>query len=301
MATTFFHSQVLFNIVQKANTFHPVYLNYSNNNHFLGLRVGIIFSKRIVIYGFPTNSIEELSELLPLIQKYSKGIIYTEFRNLYDQTILKEVLAQYKFYWLDWLNIFVNTTDKEVMWKSINDGKQLQIRKSLNNGAELCLANCVEEVHQFYNILSNLYKNKIHKPLPDWSFFKAFYEETKDTEWGRFILVKCQGKVIAGMMCPITPNQEMYEWYMAGLDHKYKGLGIYPSVLVTWGAMKYACKHNIPKFNFMGAGQPDKPYGVRDFKMQFGGVLVNSGRFIKINKPLLYKLGRTYLKIKGRL
>ena len=99
-------------------------------------------------------------------------------------------------------------------------------------------------------------------------------------------------------MCPITPKQEMYEWYVAGLDQEFKGSGIYPSVLVTWGAIKYACEHNIPKFNFMGAGQPGKAYGVRDFKMQFGGELVNSGRYMKVNKSFLYKLGKLYFRLR---
>ena len=99
-------------------------------------------------------------------------------------------------------------------------------------------------------------------------------------------------------MCPITPNQEMFEWYIAGLDHDFKGTGIYPSSIATWGAIEYSSRNNIPKFNFMGAGQPEKHYGVRDFKLQFGGQLVNSGRYIKVNKPFLYWLGRKYFKIR---
>ena len=36
---------------------------------------------------------------------------------------------------------------------------------------------------------------------------------------------------------------------------------------------------------FGGAGKPDKPYGVRDYKLKFGGQLVNWGRFEKVHKP----------------
>ena len=203
-----------------------------------------------------------------------------------------------EFDWIDWLNIFVNTISKEQTWKATGDSKKRQVKSSLEKGAEIKEAKNFNEIREFYEILRNHYKKNIHKPLPDWEFFKAFFKETKDTEWGRYILVKSKGKVIAGMMCPITPGQEMYEWYVAGLDHEYKGTGIYPSVLVTWGALKYACEHNIPKFNFMGAGVPDKAYGVRDFKMQFGGELVIAGRYVKVNKPFLYWLGKTYFKLR---
>ena len=53
----------------------------------------------------------------------------------------------------------------------------------------------------------------------------------------------------------------------------------------------YANNNGIEHFDFMGAGAPDKDYGVRDFKAKFGGELVEHGRFVYICKPWLYKLG----------
>ena len=47
----------------------------------------------------------------------------------------------------------------------------------------------------------------------------------------------------------------------------------------------------------MGAGKPGDNYGVRDFKAQFGGELVEHGRFLRINKPLVYKAGSFVLKL----
>jgi serine/alanine adding enzyme len=298
LSDSFFHNQVLINILKQSSYFSPLEVNFSNKISFLGLRTGNLFSKRIICYGLPTNDPEELNKLLISVDKHLKNDIYCEFRNLIDQSGLIDILSRNKYKWLDWYNISINTFNINIVWDSINSGKKRQIKKSIENGGEICLANGLEDVQQFYQILSNLYKNKIHKPLPDWPFFKTFYEETKDSDFGKYVLVKYQGKIVAGMMCPITPDKEMYEWYVAGLDQEYKGTGIYPSVLVTWGALKYACEHNIKRFNFMGAGQPDKHYGVRDFKMQFGGELVNSGRYIKVNKPILYWLGKKYFQFR---
>ena len=47
----------------------------------------------------------------------------------------------------------------------------------------------------------------------------------------------------------------------------------------------------------MGAGKPDDHYGVRDFKQEFGGKLVEHGRYKYINKPLLYKIGEIGVKL----
>jgi len=40
----------------------------------------------------------------------------------------------------------------------------------------------------------------------------------------------------------------------------------------------------------MGVGKPNVPYGVRDFKMRFGGTVVNYGRYIRISNKFIYML-----------
>ena len=47
----------------------------------------------------------------------------------------------------------------------------------------------------------------------------------------------------------------------------------------------------------MGAGQPNVPYGVRNFKAEFGGTLVEHGRFLCVVNPLLFKIGTLGVKI----
>jgi lipid II:glycine glycyltransferase (peptidoglycan interpeptide bridge formation enzyme) len=112
---------------------------------------------------------------------------------------------------------------------------------------------------------------------------------------GKFLLVKYEGKIIGGMMCPVFADKAIYEWYVCGLDEKYKEQ--YPSVMATYAAIESAKQKGIPMFDFMGAGVPDKPYGVRDFKMEFGGAVVKHGRYLCVRKSLLYKIGKWGVKI----
>ena len=90
-------------------------------------------------------------------------------------------------------------------------------------------------------------------------------------------------------MCPILDGKCIYEWFVCGDDVAYKDAS--PSVMATYGAMEYAHAHTIPIFDIMGAGKPDVPYGVRDFKAEFGVKLVEHGRFLKVQKPVLYGIG----------
>jgi lipid II:glycine glycyltransferase (peptidoglycan interpeptide bridge formation enzyme) len=107
--------------------------------------------------------------------------------------------------------------------------------------------------------------------------------------------VKFKNKIIGGIVCPILKNQSIYEFYICGLDAEFKDQS--PSVMATYAAIQYGFKNNLKRFDFMGAGKPDEDYGVRDFKAKFGGELVEHGRFIKINRPLLFKIGKAGLKI----
>jgi lipid II:glycine glycyltransferase (peptidoglycan interpeptide bridge formation enzyme) len=66
-------------------------------------------------------------------------------------------------------------------------------------------------------------------------------------------------------------------------------------------AIEYALQNGIGTVDFMGAGKPGRDYGVRDYKLKFGCELLEQGRFLKIQSPLLYRTGETGLKLIRRL
>jgi lipid II:glycine glycyltransferase (peptidoglycan interpeptide bridge formation enzyme) len=51
----------------------------------------------------------------------------------------------------------------------------------------------------------------------------------------------------------------------------------------------------------MGAGKLDHDYGVRKYKMEYGGQLVEHGRFIKVLNPFWFKVGKLGLKILSKI
>ena len=79
---------------------------------------------------------------------------------------------------------------------------------------------------------------------------------------------------------------------------KFKKL--YPSVLATWTGLHFAKENKYSSFDFMGAGFPNIPYGVREFKSKFGGQLVNYGRFRKIHYKSIYYLAQLFLSFRKK-
>jgi serine/alanine adding enzyme len=268
------------------------------------LTPSIPYFNRVVIHGGPLlsleyeSSVQILSSLLKeLKHHYRKNSVYIEFRNLFDWVAYKKIFEDCKFRYEHWLNFILETPDMQKVWPGINDGKRRQIQASLDKGAKVIIAENENQVEQFYRILAKLYKKKIGKPLPSPEFFKEFFNFSNKTGDGVFLLVEYQGEIIGGMCSPIFGNDTIYEWYICGSDKDYNPLGVYPSVMATWGGIEYALKNNINRLDFLGAGKPEIPYGVREFKKQFGGKLVNYGRFTYVNNKILYTLGEQGVKL----
>ena len=165
-----------------------------------------------------------------------------------------------------------------------------------------------QDVREWYGILQELYRTKVKTPLLPVEFFVQAYKQGV----GHFLLIRHEGKIIGGSMVvkkptPDTPpgplsegrenadenaigNGVVYEWYECGMNAAYKEQ--YPSVMATWAGMQYAHEQGCARYDMMGAGVPGVPYGVRDFKAEFGGTQVEHGRWLYVAKPWLYAIGK---------
>ena len=258
-----------------------------------------LFSKRAIIPGgvmiHPDCTQDELGQLLTATRKSLKSkAIYTEMRNYFDYTAYKTVFEQHGFEYHAHLNFHLDSSNYDLAFKNLKQNKRRYIRLSIKEGAEWCATKDLNEIKELYHILDQLYKNKVKTPL----FPFAFFEQLSKEEHSLFIVVKYLNKVIGGSIFVISPNKAIYEWFVCGEDRLYKN--VYPSILATWGGIEYATKNNLPLFDFMGAGKPDIEYGVRDFKSEFGGQLVEHGRFTSVSNKLLYNIGTLYIKLLKR-
>jgi len=254
------------------------------------------FTRRAIIVGGPAFvancAKEDVMVLLNYIRKeLEQKSIYIETRNFNDFSPWKEAFKDAGFAYKPHLNFHFDCTDREAMWTHLSETRRRQINKAQKNGVVIEEAQTEQEIADWYAILLDLYRRKVKTPLFPLPFFLAFFRQ----ERGVYLLVKTEGKVIGGIMCPIKEEQCIYEWFVCGMDNSYKSLS--PSVMATWAAMEYAYSHHIARFDIMGAGEPGVPYGVRDFKAEFGGKLIEYGRFLCVTKPLLYKIGTIGVKI----
>jgi hypothetical protein len=254
---------------------------------FLQAEKGVFkWVKRCLIIGSPpifsNENQEQIAELLlqTLVKEIKNNTSYVEFRHLNEKHPLARIICEYDFETVPWLNVHNKISSKKQLWNSLSSSKRTQINHSLKNGAFITSPTSCVEVEQLYALFVRLYKQK-KRPLPSFDFFERFCSQASEEDWGKVFVVEFQGKVIGGILCVYTKGKTLHEWYVVGEDKRYKG--IYPSVMATWAALEFAADNHIQVFDFMGAGKPGTAYGVRDFKLKFGGRLVEEPRFVRIN------------------
>ena len=226
------------------------------------------------------NRTRILSLMLSEIAAFSDQFVeITEFRNFPIPLGEVAVYEQFGFRFESHLNLIKPLPNLEEAWRSLSKCRRRQIRKATENGTYVRPAASMEEVRKFYDILEHLYTFRIQKKLPPFQAFADFYTRAGKNGDGAILLVVAGGEVIGGMVCLIEPGKSLTEWYICGLDHEWRHH--YPSVMATWGGISLACNLGLPEFNFLGLGKPEIPYGVRDFKLRFGGRTENYGRLVR--------------------
>ena len=217
--------------------------------------------------------------------------IYIETRNFNNYSKFKDAFAAAGFTYRKHLNFRVSTLTLEQIHQQMDLGRKRNILSTIKAGASIVENPSEEQLREFYLILQELYHRKVRTPLFSFPFFETLRNQPDSV----FMLIEYMGQIIGGTACVKLRDKCLYEWYVCGEDGVYDG--VYTSSYATFAAIQYAAKHSIPMFDMMGAGVPNKPNGIRDFKSRFGGKLVEYGRFLSIIHPILYKSGVIGLKL----
>ena len=245
------------------------------------------FTRRAIIIGGVAVAANCAKEDVVMLLNYigrnlQSKVIYIETRNFNDYSAWKEAFETAGFSYKPHLNFHVDPSSN-----NLSDNRKRQLKKSdavVSEGvSEL-------EIREWYKVLAELYRTKVKTPLWPTEFFLEAYRQGI----AKFLLVKHTGRIIGGSMV-VADERTVYEWFECGLNAAYKDQ--YPSVMATYAGIQLAKQSGCTRYDMMGAGDPGVPYGVRDFKAEFGGKLVEHGRFLCVCKPMLYKIGTIVVKI----
>ena len=256
-------------------------------------------SARVIVWGGPLVKDNDRVCSAKIVKAFSDKVknesVYSEIRNLYPvDDEIKGIFSSFGFRYNPHLNIVVDLKeDEDVLFKNLASAKRRSVKKGISKGLRFDEVVDVKELHLAYDVLTGVYQNT-EVPLSHFSLFKAVFDILVPDNLCRFYKVTQAGETV-GVMVALMFNDRMYEWYVGSKREFY---AFRPNEFLVWNTILGAKKEGLQFFDFGGAGKPDKEYGVREFKKGFGGDIVETGRFRKVNKKLPWLLGNIAIGIK---
>ena len=165
------------------------------------------------------------------------------------------------------------------------------IRKARASDLIFNLETSESSIDEFYRILSVTYR-RIGLPFPEKRHFSEIASTFNTKGYGIFIIRK--GDLVLTALFVLIYRETMYGYYMGTVQDPGL-LQLKPVDLLFWEVFRWAQNNNIKYFDWMGAGVPGKSYGVRDFKIQYGGKIESFTRYEKIYNQVLFRFGKTAL------
>ncbi len=158
------------------------------------------------------------------------------------------------------------------------------MQKARRSGVTIEEATDPAAIGDAYEVLRDVY-HRIQVPLPDRSLFDASARILGPLGMFSMLLARWEGQTI-GVLCLLRYRGVVTYWYTGTLrEHATVRAGD----LLAWHAISSEAAAGNRVFDFGGAGRPDEPYGVRDFKAKYGGELIEPGRATWTPSPRRYR------------
>lgn len=308
-----FQLPYMFNIYKSTENYNPFVLTlYDDNNQMIGVLMGTtisysginsVFTSRNVIYGGPIVRNNDQNLINYILDYYnsneSRNILYTEIRNLYEQINENDGYQASSFKFKSHLNFLIDLSlTKEELWVKINRSRRKHIRKAEKLGvsfSEIDIGN-KEKIFKGYSIIQDVY-HRAKLPSPKMEMFINAANGSDNYSKLKMFSVNYEGDII-GVRFALLFRNYIYGWYAGSYSKFYK---LSPNELLAWKTLEWGHDNGYKTFDYGGAGKPNIPYGVRDFKSKFGGKLVNFGRYEHIHKPLTMNIAKVVFKLKQKL
>ena len=302
-----FQTPEMYRVYQNTKNYEPVFLAVVNNTgEILCTLLSVIqkeysgvlgnFTTRSIIHGGPLIKDDDPDVLGFLLKEYNKSIkkkaIYSQFRNFRDWGDSKKIFIKNGFEYEDHLNILIDLTkSEEQLWKEVHSKRRNEVRRATKEGAYFSIGDTKDSLKKCYGILQEVY-SRAKLPIPDYIYFYNLYSMGSNSKL-RIFCAYYDNEII-GCMLALSYKDMIYDFYAGSMKDFYNK---YPNDLIPWEVFKWGKENNYKVFDFGGAGKPDVPYGVRDYKKKFGGEFINFGRYEKVHQPRMFALAKTGFKV----
>jgi CelD/BcsL family acetyltransferase involved in cellulose biosynthesis len=247
-------------------------------------------TSRTVAFAAPIAAPGDDEALRALLAAYraagSRGSLFTEVRHHVVDPAVAAALQAEGFEREPHLNFTIDLTQGEdTLWGKVASSARRNVQKARRSGVTIEETADPQAVSDAYDVLRDVY-HRIQVPLPDRSLFDAAARILGPLGMFTMWLARWEDRTI-GVLSLLRYRGVVTYWYTGTLrEHATLRAGD----LLAWHAISTEAAAGNRVFDFGGAGRPDEPYGVRDFKAKYGGELIEPGRATWTASPLRYRV-----------
>ena len=257
---------------------------------------------RVVVIGGPLLKDDDQEVGHALLQRFDEAVsgqvVYSQFKNLWKMDNLRPLFASRSYKYDEHLNILVDLTGgEEALWKGLSKARKEGIRKARRNNLSFEVTESPDVIPTFYELLKKTYKN-IGLPFPAMDFFYALSDCLSPGSI-KFFDVRKDGQPLT-ILAALIYKGVLYAYFIGRVMDE-NCLRMKPVDFLYWEVLSWGVRNGCQVFDWLGAGKPKQEYGVRDFKLQYGGVLHEFGRYEKVYNAALMKLGTLGIKLKRKI
>lgn len=301
-----FQTPQMFDVYQQTPGYLQQVIALEQDKQMVGLMMWVVmrekgvkarFSARSIIQGAPLAKDDKPEYIIAMLEAYEKlrdkGVIYTQVRNHFEMLTVNDAFQQCGYRFESHLNFIITLDNEEDVWNRIGKGRIKQIKKAQKNGLYVDVYEpgqiTDELIAQGYEVIRSVYQ-RAGLPLTDLAQIQATNEQKLLV---MFVVRNAEGEML-GCRFGLLYRDSIYGWYAGSYSQYYS---LFPNDILIWETLRWGICKGYKTFDYGGAGEPNKPYGVRAFKQQMGGTLVNFGRYEKIHRPALFKIGVMGIKM----
>ncbi len=300
-----FHSAELFHIYEATPGYSPILVTMTDDHGALVAKLlGVVrrsvrlfppaFIRRCEVYGtgeyfVPPHQREELfgRMLQALTSEARRRSFLIEFRNLEDARFGYRIFRQNNYFPISWMRVRNSLHDDLSVEERLSASRLRQVRKGLQNGAEVRVARTPEEIQSFARMLHKYYSSKVRRHFPSLRFFRELEQKLVEGQQSRIFIVTYKGRIIGGSAC-VYSGDTAYLWFSGGMRKTYALQ--YPGILAVWGALTDAKQRGYRHMEFMDVGLPFRRHGYREFVLRFGGRQLSTLRWFRFRWQWLNRL-----------
>ncbi len=302
-----FHTSYIYEVYQNTPGFRAIALaSVDSSGEIQGILTGFVqtvrsgllarLSTRGVLMQSPIYSSPScLNELLETYNKeYGKALVYTEIRDHYLSDLLDKAYDGCGSVREGHYNIVLDLPDShEALWKQIGRKRKDGINKGKRFGFTITEQQDAKDIRDFHPLLIKQYGN-IGLPIPPVVFFENCLKFDRDG-YCKLIRLQEDGRTRISLL-GFAFKQTFYAFYI-GIDQDAEFINKRPVDWFYYEVMKWCIDRGLKYFDWMGAGKPGVEYGVRDFKLQYGGEVVDFGRRNIIHSRIKFKVANAGFKV----